>query len=217
VPRRGYHGAMNAPFATFVVAALLVTLAPGPDTFLVVSNTLAGGTRRGLITVFGIVAGGAFYVALFGLGVAPLLARSEAAFHAVKIAGAAYLAFLGACALRRAFRPRGGGSASSEPGRFPGSGAFGQGLLTNALNPKVAVFYLAFLPQFMRPGESMAAKAALLIGIHYAMGLVWLSLVVLMVSQLGAWLSRGPVRRGLDGVVGAAMLGFGVRMAFTSR
>jgi threonine/homoserine/homoserine lactone efflux protein len=211
---------VESSLLAFTAAALVVTLAPGPDTFLVIGNTVAGGLRRGLPTVFGIVTGGLFYVAVFGLGVAPLLARSEVLFHAVKLAGAAYLAYLGARSLRRAFGaspPASAPAADGAPVETRGTSAFVQGLLTNALNPKVTVFYLAFLPQFLRPGEAMAARAALLIGIHYAMGLVWLSLVALTVDRLSAWLARGAVRRAFDGVLGVVMLAFGARLALETR
>ena len=88
-----------------------------------------------------------------------------------------------------------------------------QGLLTNALNPKIAVFYLAFLPQFLNPGDPVVLKSALLIGIHYFEGLLWLSLLAFGVGRLGRFLARPRVKRTLDAVLGTTMMGFGVKLA----
>jgi threonine/homoserine/homoserine lactone efflux protein len=95
--------------------------------------------------------------------------------------------------------------------------AYLQGVITNALNPKVAVFYLAFLPQFMQPTDAIAAKSVLLIGIHYAMGLVWLSAVAVFVVQFNTWLRKSMVQRVLEGTVGAIMTFFGVKLALAAR
>jgi threonine/homoserine/homoserine lactone efflux protein len=95
--------------------------------------------------------------------------------------------------------------------------AYLQGVITNAFNPKVAVFYLAFLPQFMRPTDDIALKSVLLIGIHYALGLAWLSLVALFVVQFNTWLKKSIVQRVLEGTVGAVMTFFGVKLALASR
>jgi threonine/homoserine/homoserine lactone efflux protein len=95
--------------------------------------------------------------------------------------------------------------------------AYLQGVITNAFNPKVAVFYLAFLPQFMRAGDDIALKSVLLIGIHYALGLLWLSSVALFVVQFNTWLRRSVVQRVLEGTVGAVMTLFGVKLALAAR
>lgn len=215
---------VDSQVLAFAAAALLVTLSPGPDTFLVLGASLRGGPRHGLATVAGIMTGGLFYVALFAFGVARLLVYSPVAFLAVKLAGAAYLLWLGAGAVRSAFRrasataPEAAGSPpSNAAAERPLARSYLDGVVTNALNPKVAVFYLAFLPQFMRPDDPIAAKSALLIGIHYALGLVWLGSVALAVGRLGGLLRRDAVRRVLDGVVGAVLTAFGVKLAFASR
>lgn len=199
----------------FSLIALALTLAPGPDTFLVIANASAGGFRRGFATVLGIVSGGVFYVLLIGCGLARFLLYSPALFHAVKLAGACYLLYLGWGALRAALRRR-----QAEPQAAPAvaparsmRASYMQGLLTNALNPKIAVFYLAFLPQFMSPGDPVVLKSALLIGIHYFEGLVWLSLLAWSVGRLGRFMARPRVRRAIDGVLGATMVGFGAKLA----
>jgi threonine/homoserine/homoserine lactone efflux protein len=200
----------------FSLVALALTLAPGPDTFLVIANAGAGGFRRGFATVLGIVSGGVFYVLLIGCGLARFLLYSPALFHAVKLAGACYLLYLGWGALRGALRRH---QAGAETGAAPAPPArsmrasYLQGLMTNALNPKIAVFYLAFLPQFMNPGDPVVLKSALLIGIHYFEGLVWLSLLAYSVGRLGRFMARPKVRRGIDGVLGLTMMGFGAKLA----
>src|SRR5579872_658123 len=101
----------------FALVALVLTLAPGPDTFLVIANTSAGGVRRGLATVLGIVSGGVFYALLIGCGLARFLVYSPALFHAVKLAGACYLAWLGLGAIRAALRGAGPAGAAQKPAR----------------------------------------------------------------------------------------------------
>jgi threonine/homoserine/homoserine lactone efflux protein len=218
----------------FTLAAALVTITPGPDTFLVIMNTLKSGLRTGLATVFGIVSGGLFHAALFAFGVAQLLVYSPSVFMVVKLLGAGYLLWLGIGALRAAFRRRFASEGTPDeashphPSPLPPAGegiktasslrsAYVQGVITNALNPKVAVFYLAFLPQFMRPTDDIALKSVLLIGIHYALGLMWLSLVALFVVQFNAWLRKSIVQRVLEGTVGAIMTFFGVKLALAAR
>lgn len=215
---------METQWLAFAVAALMVTVAPGPDTLLVIGNALGGGVRRGLATVAGILCGGLFHVALFAFGVAQLLMYSERAFWTIKMLGAGYLAWLGAKALRSAFAARAGSAAAaaaaseSEPAA-PRSlwRAYAQGVLTNALNPKIAIFYLAFLPQFLAPGPDMAMQSIAMIAVHYVMGTVWLSLLVIGASRMAGAMRSARVARALDGAIGAMMLGFGIRLAWSTR
>lgn len=208
---------MDTSILAFTLAALLLTLSPGPDTFLVIGSTVQGGVRAGLAAVAGIISGGVFHAALFAFGIARVLVYSPALFTAVKIAGALYLIWLGLGALRSAATPRADSVVPAELPRADLRRRYLQGLLSNALNPKIAVFYLAFLPQFLQPGDPIALKSAGLIGIHYALGLVWLGTLALAVGRFGHWLRRSRVQRALDGLVGAVMTGFGVRLALASR
>ncbi|MDP3856457.1 MAG: LysE family translocator [Stagnimonas sp.] len=210
---------MDTSILAFTLAALLLTLSPGPDTFLVIGSTAQGGVRAGLAAVAGIISGGFFHAALFALGIARLLMYSPALFMAVKLVGAAYLIWLGIGALRSAAtaKPDQPGETAPAPSNGLLRRRYLQGLLSNALNPKIAVFYLAFLPQFLQPGDAIALKSAGLIGIHYALGLIWLSTLALAVGRFGHWLRRSRVQRALNGLVGAVMTGFGVRLALASR
>ena len=178
----------------FVVAAALLTLSPGPDTMLVVRNTLRGGRRDGWRTTLGITSGLVVHATLSAVGLSWILMRSATAFEVVRLAGAAYLVWLGVQSLRAAWRGR---VVEAAP-RVSEGRPFREGLLTNLLNPKVAVFYLAFLPQFSYSPFVLAA-------IHMLMGLVWLSVVA---AAAGLVVNS----RWLDGVCGVVLVWLGVKM-----
>jgi threonine/homoserine/homoserine lactone efflux protein len=191
--------------------ALAVTLSPGPDTLLVASHGARGGVRAGLAAASGIVAGGVYYALLIGFGALKLLVAVPALFMTVKIAGALYLAWLGAGMIWRAWRGR--EDAEAKPVRL--EQPFLQGFLTNALNPKVAIFYLAALPQFAS-GPSAPMVGVLLIAIHYAMGAVWLSCVAYAASRARRIALKSTFVRWLEGAVGVFFVGVAGRLALTS-
>jgi threonine/homoserine/homoserine lactone efflux protein len=192
--------------------ALAVTLSPGPDTLLVASHGARGGLRAGLAAVSGIVAGGVYYALLIGFGALNLLVAVPALFITVKIAGALYLAWLGAGMIWSAWRGR--GDAEAKPVRL--EQPFLQGFLTNALNPKVAIFYLAALPQFAS-GPSAPMVGVLLIAIHYAMGGVWLSCVAFAASRARRIALKSRFVRWLEGAVGVFFVGVAGRLALSQR
>jgi threonine/homoserine/homoserine lactone efflux protein len=188
--------------------ALAVTLAPGPDTLLVAGHAGRSGARAGLAAVGGVIAGGVWYMALCGFGYLSVVAASPTLHVVVKSVGAAYLAFLGLRMIAGAVL-----KAPLAPAGPPTLGApFRQGLLTNILNPKVALFYLAALPQFVGAGPDAAAAGALLVAIHYAMGAVWLSIVALGAARAGRSLRESSIARWLDGAIGAFFVGLAGRL-----
>lgn len=200
--------------------ALAVTLSPGPDTLLVASHGARGGLRAGLAAVSGIGAGGAYYAALIGFGALNLLVAVPALFLTVKIAGALYLAWLGAGMIWNALRsgPRASSTQKKDAGKMPAvqlRQPFLQGFLTNALNPKVAIFYLAALPQFAS-GPDAPMVGVLLIAIHYAMGAVWLSCVAFAASRARRIALKSTFVRWLEGAVGVFFVGVAGRLALTS-
>jgi threonine/homoserine/homoserine lactone efflux protein len=206
-------------FAAFLAVSAIVIVTPGQDTALTIRNSLLGGRRSGIFTAFGVSAGQACWTLAASAGVAALLVASEPAFVALKIAGAAYLVFLGAQALHGAFF----GAASqgpvvrrSEP-RLSGRVAFRQGLISNLGNPKMAVFFTSLLPQFTSSGKA-SFGALLALGLVFcAMTLVWLSAYSLVVAKAGDFLRRPRVRRAIDAVVGAVLIAFGLRLAAERR
>lgn len=203
--------------ALFVGAALLLNLTPGPDMLFVAGTGAARGRAAGLMAALGVGAGCLFHTLLAALGLSALLAASELAFNAVKWAGAAYLVWTGVQMLRA--RPA--ATAAEAPARRSGS-PFWQGALTNALNPKVALFFLAFLPQFIDAGAPGQALALLMLGTFFNIGGTAVNLVVALVasgaaaglatrgggSRMGAWLQRAA---------GALFIGLGVKLALSSR
>ncbi|MEU2829467.1 LysE family translocator [Streptomyces lavendulae] len=198
--------------ATGVLA--LLTLVPGPDMAIVTRRAVSRGRADGLRTVGGIAAGLLLWGALTVAGLAALLAASAEVYLVVKLAGAAYLCFLGVQSLRR---PGGGpegdpDGAGSDGGSGSGS-AWRTGLVSNALNPKIAVFYTGLLPTLAPQGLRPAAGMALLVLVHVLLTLLWLSAYVYVLSHARRFFTRPRVRRAMDRVTGVVLIGFGVRVA----
>ncbi len=197
----------------FSAAAFLMTITPGLDTALVLRTAAVEGPRPAMMAGLGISLGVLFWGIAAALGLSALLAVSEAAFRALQIAGAGYLFYLGLKLLRSALL---GGAAQAAPKEAHqargGREWLLRGLTTNLLNPKVGMFYISFLPQFLPPGISPGAFGALLAGIHGAMGLAWFAALTLATRPLARLLRKPAVSRGLDGALGAAMVGFGLRL-----
>ncbi len=202
----------------FTAVAAVLTITPGADTMLVLKNTMRGGRADGLATTGGIVSGVLVHAVLSALGLSVILARSAAAFTTVKWLGAAYLIWLGVKTLRDAGRGTDGSSSGAAEGRFRSRrDSFLEGLLNNVLNPKVAVFYLAFLPQFLSPGDPVLAKSILLGAIHNLQGIVWLGTITWVVSSGRRWLDRPRVRAAVARFSGAVLVALGVRLALERR
>lgn len=203
--------------ALFVGAALLLNLTPGPDMLYVAGTAAARGRLAGVLAALGVGAGCVFHTLLAALGVSALIAASDLAFTALKWAGAAYLVWSGLVMLRP--RPA-SAAAAAEPKR--NGNPFWQGALINALNPKVALFFLAFLPQFIDAGAPGQAVALLVLGTLFNLGGTAVNLVVaLAASGVAAGLARGggSGRLGpwLQRLAGAMFVGLGVKLALSSR
>jgi len=210
---------MDSRLLAFALVVFVLTITPGADTMLVIRNTIRGGRRDGVTTALGIISGVFVHAVLSALGLSIILARSAAVFHAVKLAGALYLVWLGIQSLRAARRA---GSKATAPGPASGGPAparrsFLEGFLTNILNPKVAVFYLAFLPQFISAGDNVLARSLLMALIHNVMGIIWLSVVAALVSRSKRLVERPAVRRWLDATSGTILVALGIRLALERR
>ena len=205
---------LDSSILAFAGIAALLTILPGADMALVAKVTLLDGKRAAFLTSLGICAGLPIHSTASALGLSLILATSAEAFTVVKYAGAAYLAYLGIRTIRDSLRPA--ADPHVAPARTRGAAAaFAQGWLSNVLNPKVALFYLTFLPQFISPGDNVLAKSLLLAGIHAVLGLVWLPLYAYAIDKIGV-LIRGA-RRWLERLSGAALIALGVRLAFERR
>jgi len=209
---------IDAELAAFAIVATVVTVLPGVDMALVARTVLARGRRAGYVMSAGICTSLWVHAVASALGLSAILMTSATLFSAVKLVGALYLLALGLASLRSAFRgtadaPDGAPVVTARDARR----AFLQGLLSNLLNPKVAIFHLTLLPQFVRPGDPVLARSLLLAGIHVMIGLAWLALYTYFLGRLTAMLRRRRVRRALDGVTGTLLIGLGARLAWDRR
>lgn len=215
---------LDPQIIAFTGVAALLTVTPGADTLLVMRSVLARGARAGVLTAVGIAAGCLLHAALSALGLSLILLRSAALYDAVKWLGAAYLIYLGAHSLWLAWRKpkpaadsvEGNANVGLSP-RLEPRRAFAEGLVTNLFNPKVAIFYLAFLPQFIQPGEAVFAKSMLLAFIHALLGVGWLALISVSLSRMRAVLERPAIKRAIETTTGAILILFGLRLALERR
>ena len=195
-----------APYGAFLAVSLLVICTPGQDTALTIRNTLLGGRRSGIATAAGVSSGQAVWTLATSAGLAVILAASGPLFLAIRLAGAGYLVYLGARSLLRAL------VKSDQPAPTPDHrGAFWQGLLSNLSNAKMVAFFISLLPQFAgpRPGFLMLA----LLGLNFCLlTLVWLIGYAFAVDRVKALLLRGRVQRAMDALLGAVLVGLGLRM-----
>lgn len=203
---------------TFAIAALVLIMLPGPDQALITRNALVGGRSGGLLTMVGGVLGLAVHATAAALGLSALLLASAKVFTVLKIAGAVYLLWLAAHMLwsaRRSPRPPVDGQARTIPARR--WGYLRQGFLSNALNPKVALFFVTFLPQFLSTdGGSPRLEAMLLSATFAAIYLAWFGLYVAAVERLGRWLRNPRVKARIEQVTGLILATVAVRLATAS-
>jgi threonine/homoserine/homoserine lactone efflux protein len=192
----------------FTAAAALLTVTPGLDTALVLRTAAAEGTRRALLAGLGICLGCLAWGAIVALGLGVLLQASAFAYTLLKWVGAAYLVWLGV----RLLRSKRDGFDDGAP-RIAGGAWLGRGFLTNMLNPKVGIFYVSFLPQFIPAGAGVPATTLLLAAIHASLGLAWFALLIAATRPLARALARPRVIRALDRVTGGVFLLFAARLA----
>jgi len=201
----------------FLAVSAVVICVPGQDTALTITNTLAGGRRRGIATAVGVASGQALWTLAASAGVVALLSASEPAFRALKLAGAAYLVYLGAQSILAAVRRH--GALQQTVARsldLTSARAFRQGAISNLGNPKMAVFFASLLPQFA-PGGSTSFIGLFAFGLVFcALTLGWLALYAVAVSKVRSLLA-GPARRALDAVTGLVLVLFGLRLANDAR
>ncbi len=208
-----------ASLTTYLVAITLLTITPGVDTMLVIRNTARGGWRDGAVSSLGICSALFLHATISAVGISVILLQAAWAFSALKFAGAAYLIWLGLSSWRKVIKKEtfaianGNGSGSGE---FFVSRSLREGFLSNILNPKTAIFYMAFLPQFINPAQSALFQSLFLAGLHFVIAMAWQCLLALMVKQLKLWLQKPRVSQIFDGVTGTVMVGLGVRVASES-
>ena len=215
-PRLALRGVAHfrmGELAAFVGISALVIVTPGPDTALTIRNALLGGRAAGVFTALGVTAGQATWTLATSIGVGALLVASAPAFLALKLAGSAYLVFLGLQAMWRALRRTDGNGSLCTSRRITRATALRQGLLSNLGNPKMLAFFTSLLPQFASSVPSLAA-----LGFAFcAMTMLWLTGYACAVARAGRFLRSGRLRRALDGLTGTVLVGLGLRLAVERR
>jgi threonine/homoserine/homoserine lactone efflux protein len=204
---------------SFAAVAGLLTIVPGLDTAMVLRSTAANGRRHGFATALGVNSGALIWGAGAAVGVSALLTASTIAYMIVRIVGALYMIWLGSGLLIRALHAHGAElTASQAPAGEPGlARSWSRGLTTNLLNPKIGAFYVAILPQFIPPHASHLAVGLLLALVHDVEGLVWFTAIILGTYSVRRLLERRQARRGIDGITGATLIGFGVKLGLSSK
>ncbi|MFE3196986.1 LysE family translocator [Embleya sp. NPDC059237] len=207
--------------ASFALVAGLLTVVPGPDTAIVLRAALVRGNRHGFATALGIGSGTLVWGAAAAAGVSAVLTTSQVAYTSLRVVGACYLLWLAYGLLRAAWANRytevdvdveatSAVGAKAAPGLWS---AWGRGVLTSLTNPKVGVFYMAMIPQFIPSGAPHLAFGILLALVHDIEGMVWFAAIILGANSLRARLRRPRFRRALDASTGTVIAGFGVTLA----
>ena len=220
---------MDAKLWAFVAFSAVLTITPGVDMALVARSALSRGRNAAFMTTLGIITGLPVHAFLSAVGLSVILSQSALAFETVKLLGAGYLVYLGGRTIISAGK---GGGEHGTQATAPTSTSrartrdetmriyrrsYVEGLLNNLLNPKVALFYLTFLPQFMSPGDPVVARALLMGLIHAAEGIVWLMLYAYFLSRLSEVMGRPSVKRNIERVTGLLLVGLGVRLVWERR
>jgi threonine/homoserine/homoserine lactone efflux protein len=204
----------------YLAVATLLALSPGPDTMFVLASSASGGARSGVAATLGISSGGVVHASAAALGISALIAASPPAFEALQLGGALYLAWIGAQALyrlRRGFGERRSAAAAMTP--VSAATSYRRGFVTNVLNPKVAIFYVAFLPQFADPLLGHVSLQIFLLGaVHNVIGTLWLAGLALASGRMvQAFAQNARVRAWLDGTAGAVYLILAARIVLLER
>jgi len=199
---------------SFVVMATILVTSPGPNGVLIAKTVPTSGRAAGFANVAGFVAAFYFHGTLSILGISAILLTSSQAFFIVKMAGAAYLCWIGFKALRDAYRGNNAAQAV-EPANQQRTlrSAFVEGLLTNVLNPKTSMFYLAAFPQFITTGDGAVASAFVLVILHTIINVAWFGAMVVLFTHLTKFGQNAAFQRWLKGITGAVFIGFGVKLA----
>ena len=201
---------------SFALLAGLLTILPGPDSALILRSALVQGRKHAYATALGIATGTFVWGAAAAVGAAALLAASEVAFTILKIAGAIYLAYLGVTMIVKSFRRS---KLAEETAAPVGTlrAAFARGAITNLLNPKVGVFYIALIPQFIPEGAPAVGMGLLLALVHVVESIVWFTGLILAAHFARKWLSSPRVSAWIDRVTGGILVAFGAFLAIESR
>ncbi len=203
-------------FVTCLIAVTLLTLTPGVDTMLIIKNSARGGWIDGAVSSLGICSGLFVHAAVSALGISIILLKTAWAFNALKFAGAAYLVWLGLCCWKRVARGEHNlltGNMSLPQESFHFSRSFREGFLSNVLNPKTVIFYMAFLPQFIDPSQPPLYQSLFVAAIHFSVAMIYQCTLAAMVDKARVLLQGPMVNRIFDTLTGSVLLFVGVKLA----
>jgi len=215
----------------FLAGSILITVVPGADMALIMRQVFIGGTALAQRTIFGNLTGLVVHATALAVGLSALLVASAEAYTIVKLAGAAYLVYLGAQSLLSAWRSRRGiepaGGDEGGPVATPGVAcrrkvpsmrtAYLQGVISTVLNPKPALLFLTFLPQFVDTAQPVLPQILFLAGVHIVVGLIWLTIYAHLIHRAHRTLTRADVKRWLEGATGVVLIALGLRVAVEQR
>lgn len=206
---------MVVNFEAFLIAITILTLTPGLDTALVIRNSSRGGFQDGAMTSLGICLGLFVHATFSAIGISALLAQSAELFNLVKMIGAGYLIYLGLTSLKTLFLSKGSQPSTSKVMPQQKSSrlkSLREGLLSNVLNPKTAVFYLAFLPQFINPEGSAFLQSTLMASIHFVIAMVWQCGLAGALTKAKALLQNAHFMHWMEATTGMVLVGLGIKL-----
>jgi RhtB (resistance to homoserine/threonine) family protein len=209
-----------ATFIAFLGVAAIVIIAPGPDTAVTIRNAMLGGRSAGVMTALGIATGQLVWALMTSLGLVAILIASESLFLIIKYAGVTYLVYLGVQLLRQAIWPTDQAALdlrNEHTRRLGSSAAFRQGIISDLGNPKMAVFFASLLPQFVPSGVPTFGSLMALGTVFSTMTFGWLCVYAFLIPRIGKSLDRPAVRRCVEGITGAVLVGLGIRLATEQR
>ncbi|WP_421382947.1 LysE family translocator [Bacillus salacetis] len=200
-------------FYLFIIMSVMLIILPGPDTAIVTKNTVAGGSAKGLKTLAGTICALLLHTLAAVAGLSAIIVKSAFLFSTFKYAGAIYLIYLGAKSIA-ALKNNVLSEEYAEPDKYRNKSYFKQGFLTNILNPKVAVFFLTFLPQFVNSGSDTLIPF-LLMGATYALlTAIWFMLYILLINQISTFMKKPKTTKVIEALTGTVLIGFGIKLAF---
>ncbi|RLA76154.1 MAG: LysE family translocator [Epsilonproteobacteria bacterium] len=202
---------------TFFIAITLLTMTPGVDTMIVLRNTLRGGAKDGLISSLGICSGLFVHAFLSAVGISTILLYSTTAFIVLKVVGAAYLIWLGFVNIKEFSKNKKQKELFTTKQPFYFWKSLREGIMSNVLNPKTIVFYMAFLPQFISPEHSALMQSMMLASFHFAIATIWQGIIIYTICSANIFITKTSVRKTLDLLSGTIMIALGIKLLTAQR
>jgi len=202
---------------TFFIAITILTMTPGVDTMMILRSTLRGGAKDGMVSSLGICSGLFIHAFLSAVGISAILLYSATAFTVLKVVGACYLVWLGFSNLKAFWYSSKQKEIKSNKEAFYVMRSFREGFMSNVLNPKTVVFYMAFLPQFISPESSALAQSMILAAFHFVVAMIWQGILIYTICSANVFITKKSVRKTLDLISGVVMMALGVKLFMSER